>query len=178
MAEANENNGEVNESQEGQVHESPAQSEEHSREEGSNELSVEALRKELKRAREDAAKYRVERNELSKDAEAYRKIKESEKTDLERQRDEMEKLKAELNEARQRELVKSTMIEFNISSEDAVLLGTGTEEELRERAERIAALRESAAPVAPPSDRPREGLRYGGGAKNEEPDDAYPSDWL
>lgn len=185
MAEANEEKNEDVQAQEagGQSHEADevrgsGEKPEGKQSEKSGELSVEALRAELEKARKDAAKYRVERNELADDAKAYRELKESEKSDLERLHDEMERTKAELNAARQKAIVSETMVEFGISQEDAVLLGSGTEDELRERAARIASLRKQAEAVSPPSDRPREGLRRGNGEGGEEVDSSYPSDWI
>ncbi|AZA12973.1 hypothetical protein ACFPVT_02630 [Corynebacterium choanae] len=47
-------------------------------------MTVDDYREALNKANAEAARYRTECNELRKDAEAYRELKESEKTELER----------------------------------------------------------------------------------------------
>lgn len=149
------------------------------REEPDNKsASPEWLEKELAKVRAEAARYRTERNEYRNDHEELQKIKDAEKTEIERSQERVSALESDLESARRELTIERVARKFGIGEDDLDLLGSGTQEQLEARAERIAALNEkAAASVAPPSNLPKENLVPGSGKGNEPEDDAYPSHW-
>lgn len=84
----------------------------------------------------------------------------------------------------QTELIRERIARrHKIDDEDLDLLGTGTEEQIEARAQRVAAKNAAAAALtatAPPSEKPVQQLRPGATSTDSSiaPADAYPSDWL
>lgn len=161
--------------------ETPAQPANDTEQAGTSITDVEALQKELNKARQESAKYRNQRNEYKTDAEKYREFQESQKSDLEKITEQNAALEQELQQMRADKVRTDISLKYGLSSEDDVLLGTGDEETLTARAEKIAELRKAAAAAvqAPPSDIPNPTLKGGDGGTADEPvDDAYPSGWV
>ena len=121
-----------------------------------------------------------------KELEAYEaKVRDIE----EAQKSEAQKIQERADAAEQRakaaetELVRERIARrHKIDDDDLDLLGTGTEEQIEARAERLAALKAAAVAAqvtAPPSEKPTESLRPGAtpAGKDISPPDAYPSSW-
>lgn len=70
-------------------------------------------------------------------------------------------------------------VTHHIEPEDIDLIGSGTREEMEDRARRIAAKNAAASKAQPPpTDRPVEGLRPGASPEPPQPaDDSYPDQW-
>jgi hypothetical protein len=106
-----------------------------------------------------------------------------------RDKSESEKLAERASAAEQRaqtveaELIRERIARrHKIDDDDLDLLGTGTEEQIEARAQRIAAKNAAAAAstaTAPPSGKPTEKLRPGATSaeKDISPPDAYPASW-
>jgi hypothetical protein len=139
------------------------------------ELSLEALQAELRRARDDAAKYRTKARELEPLAQKAKEAEEAQQTELERAANRLAELQAERDKATGEALRYRVAAAHQLKAEDFDLLGSGTEEELTARAERIAALYAAQVPPAPPAvpGRPIEQLRPGATpSDHESPDEA------
>lgn len=143
-----------------------------------SEMSVEDYRAALAKAREEAARYRVEQNALRQDAEAYREIKESEMTDLQKAQDALEEARAGQKQA-ETELQRARVLsQYGIAEGNADLLGSDPEA-FEANAKRLAEIQaEAARKAAPPSETPVEGLVLGSGVPEpDRPDYAFPADW-
>lgn len=131
----------------------------------------------VEKLRKEAATYRTKLREVEPLVEEHNKRVEAEKTEVERERGEKE---AALS-ANASLIVELVAAKHGIPADNIDLLGSGTREELEERAQRLAALATPAPPTepkAPPSERPVESLRPGASPKPEEaPDNSYPASW-
>lgn len=142
------------------------------------DLSPEDLKAALAKANAEAARYRVERNELRSDAEKYREIKESEKTELQRTQEALEAANAQARKL-ETDLRRSQVLsQYGISEDNADLLGQDPEK-FEANAQKLASLQEEAAKkAAPPSDVPVESLRPGAGIGTPPDHDfGFPSNW-
>lgn len=135
----------------------------------------EPFRKELEEARREAARYRVERNELRADAEAWRNQQEAEKTELQKaterlasQEDAVKALEAENTRLR-------LAARYGIAEENHDLLGSGSPEEIEDRAKRLAAMQKEQ--TRPPSNTPVEQLGAAVRSEPETPPNAFPAGW-
>lgn len=145
-----------------------------------SQLSPEDALKELEKARKEAAKYRVERNQLRDAAAKWQEYEESQKTELEKAQERAAQLDAELAQTRQHAQVIEIANRYGIKADDVSLLGAGDVEQIEANAKRLAALYEATdAPTPPPSQRPRESLRSGTGVTptgTATPE--YPAGWV
>lgn len=147
---------------------------------GTTLTDVEALQKELDKARSDAAKYRTQRNELKGNAEKWAEFEESQKSEMEKVTERNAALEAELATVRAAQVRSEVIAQYGLTADDDLLLGDGDRDALVARAEKIAALRKKAAEAAapPPSEAPRESLKGGAGDVDEPVDDAFPAGWI
>lgn len=135
----------------------------------------EHFRKELEEARREAARYRTERNELRADAESWRTQQEAEKTELQKvterlasQEDAFKALEAENTRLR-------LAARYGIAEENHDLLGSGSPEEIEDRAKRLAAMQKEQ--TRPPSNTPVEQLGAAVRSEPETPPNAFPAGW-
>lgn len=135
----------------------------------------EHFRKELEEARREAARYRTERNELRADAESWRTQQEAEKTELQKaterlasQEDAVKALEAENTRLR-------LAARYGIAEENHDLLGSGSPEEIEDRAKRLAAMQKEQ--TRPPSNTPVEQLGAAVRSEPETPPNAFPAGW-
>lgn len=122
-----------------------------------------------------------------KELEAYeakvREIEDAKKPEMDRLSERATKAEQRAQELESNLIRERIARRHSISDDDLDLLGSGSEEQIEARAQRIAALKAASTPApvaAPPSDRSREQLRPGATpaeAPNAETD-AYPADWL
>lgn len=147
---------------------------------GTTITDVDALQKELDKARRDAARYRTERNDLKGNAEKWAEFEESQKSEIEKVAERNAALEAELTQVRAAQVRAEVIAQYGLTADDDLLLGDGDRDELVARAEKIAELRKKAAEAAvpPPSGAPRESLKGGAGDVDEPVDDAFPAGWI
>lgn len=143
------------------------------------ELSPEALKAEIAKLRKENAQRRVESKELKERAQKWDEFEESQKSELQRATEQQAKLAQELEQLKAANTQLTLAAAYGIKAEDIPLLGTGTAEEMEERAKRIQELygTHQDAPTPPPSQRPHEGFIPGAGQRQEIPDDSYPAGW-
>lgn len=134
---------------------------------------------ELERVRRESADRRVKLRELEPLAQQALEAEEAKKTEVQKAIE-----RAEAAEKRDREREENfnrldVAVKLGIDPDNIDLIGPGSREEMEQRALRVKAMQDAqAAPGAPPSDRPVEGLRPG--ASPEPPkqaDDSYPASW-
>lgn len=139
--------------------------------------SPEDYEAEIQRLRRESAGYRTKLREAEPIVKAHQEREEANKTELQKAQEALA--------AREREFadlqLSNTRLELaaihNIPPDDIHLIGSGSREEMEANAARLGALF-SAAPKAPPSDRPVEGLRPGAAPEPPKPeDDSYPESW-
>jgi regulator of protease activity HflC (stomatin/prohibitin superfamily) len=134
-------------------------------------------RQSLTKANQEAAKYRTQVNELKPMADQFRALEESTKSEAQRLAEAAEAAKRDAENARAEAIRYKAAATHGISADHFDLLGSGTEEEISARAQKIAAL--LAAQVAPatppppaaPQRRPVEQMRPGatpGGTESED----------
>lgn len=121
----------------------------------------------IAKANKEAANYRTQVAELKPRAEQFAALEEASKSDAQRLQDAATAALQQAQEAQSETLRLRVALKHGISEDDFDLLGSGTEEQIAGRAQRIAGLRaaaaaaqNSAAPVSP-SRRPVEQLRPG-----------------
>ncbi|MGY2036611.1 hypothetical protein ACW9HF_15120 [Nocardia gipuzkoensis] len=128
----------------------------------------------IKELRKENAGWRTKLRDAEPIIKAHNAAEEAAKTEVQRATERAtaaEKQIAELT-------VKLVAARHGIPEEDYDLLGSGTPEELENRAARLAARRPASAPPPPPSDRPVEGLRPGASpTPPAQPDTSYPAAW-
>lgn len=122
----------------------------------------------IAKANKEAANYRTQVAELKPRAEQFAALEEASKSDAQRLQDAATAALQQAQEAQSETLRLRVALKHGISEDDFDLLGSGTEEQIAGRAQRIAGLRAAAAavqnqPPAPtsPSRRPVEQLRPG-----------------
>lgn len=136
------------------------------------------LKKQLDKARAEAAKYRTERSELKDAADKWAEYKEAQKTEQERIAEQNAALQAELERATLQNLQTKAALTYGLDPEDLDLLGSGDADTIDARAKRLQALHQAATIVAPPSNSPQPSLKGAAGeAEKEEPDTRFPASW-
>lgn len=133
----------------------------------------------LAAARKEAARYRTERNDLRGAATKWNEHEEAQKTELQRAQEAAAKAQADLDAATVQNTILTVASTYGIRPEDLDLLGTGTAEQVEERAQKLKALYDAQTPggTPPPSQRPHESFTPGAGDKQTRADDYYPSAW-
>lgn len=112
--------------------------------------------------------------EQQRQLQEYNQLVEASKSEAQRQQEAVENAKREADTARAEAIRYKAAATHGISADHFDLLGSGTEEEINARAEKISALvaaQVAAAPTAPPTTRPVEQLRPGAtpaGTESEE----------
>lgn len=122
----------------------------------------------IAKANKEAANYRTQVAELKPRAEQFAALEEASKSDAQRLQDAATAAQRQAQEAQSETLRLRVALKHGISEDDFDLLGSGTEEQIAGRAQRIADLRAAAVaaqvpPTSPtsPSRRPVEQLRPG-----------------
>jgi hypothetical protein len=117
-------------------------------------------------------------------AQELEQLREAQKSEQQKSAERAEKAERDAAETKA-ELIRERLgRRFHLDDDDLELLGTGTEEQLTARAERIKAKNDALAAAsgksdAPPSDRPTQKLRPGASPVEAPPadTDAYPAHW-
>jgi len=144
------------------------------------ELSVDALKAELAKARSDAAANRVKLKELEPLAKKQLEADEAKKDEIQRATERAQAAEKAYEDQMILNTRLSLAVQYHIATqEDVDLIGSGTPEEMEDRAKRIAALTAAAAKATPPpTNQPIEGLRPGASPEPATPpDDSYPESW-
>lgn len=132
----------------------------------------------ITKANKEAASYRTQVAELKPQADQFRALEEASKTEAQRLADATAAAQRDAETARADATRYKVAATFGISADHFDLLGTGSEEEITARAEKISSLLAAQAaatattpPVAAPTNRPLEQLRPGAtpaGAQSED----------
>jgi hypothetical protein len=146
------------------------------------EQKIARLEKEAADTRKEAAKYRTTARENAAAKAELEQIRESQKSEAQKIQERAEKAERDAQDARTELLVERIARRHHLDDDDMDLLGTGTEEQLEARAQKIAAKNKAAADrevTVPPSDKPVEQLRPGATPSDVDlrGKDAYPSSW-
>lgn len=119
-------------------------------------------RSELTRARSDAAKYRTKVRELEPAAEKARQLEEAQKTEQQRLEERAATAERERQDALNEVMRYRVAAQHGITADDIDLLGSGSEDQMTAKAQRIAALyAQQNRTTAPNPSRPVEQLRPG-----------------
>ncbi|MCW2898483.1 MAG: hypothetical protein JWO67_748 [Streptosporangiaceae bacterium] len=133
-------------------------------------------RQSLTKANQEAARYRTQVNELKPMADQFRALEEASKTEAQRLAEANEAFKRDAENARAEAVRYKAAATHGIPADHFDLLGSGTEEEITARAQKLSALLAAqtappATPPAPPTRRPLEQMRPGatpGGTESED----------
>lgn len=133
-------------------------------------------RESLTKANREAAQYRSQVNELKPLADQFRALEEASKSEAERLAEQAATAQRDAEAARAEAIRYKVAATHNIGVDHFDLLGSGTEEEITARAEKISALLSAQAaitnpPATPPVTRPVEQMRPGatpGGVESED----------
>lgn len=120
----------------------------------------------ITKANKEAANYRTQVAELKPQADQFRQLEEASKSEAQRLAEAAETAKRDAETARAEAIRYKAAATYGVPSEHFDLLGSGSEEEVTARAEKISALIAAQAaittpPVTPPATRPVEQLRPG-----------------
>lgn len=118
----------------------------------------------ISKANQEAAKYRTKVKELEPLADQFRRLEDASKSEAQRLAEAAETAKRDAESARAEAIRYRVAATHKLDADDFDLLGSGTEEEITGRAQRIAALKAASAAPAPstvPPSRPVEQLRPG-----------------
>jgi hypothetical protein len=132
---------------------------------------------ELSKLRKENAGWRTKLREAEPIIKAHQEAEEANKTELQREREAREALQRDRDSLQIGYTRLELAAQYNVSPDNIDLIGSGSREEMEDRAARLGALL-STAPAPPPSNRPVEGLRPG--ASPEPPkteDSSYPANW-
>lgn len=132
-------------------------------------------RESLTKANQEAAKYRTQVNELKPLADQFRALEESTKSDVQRATEAAEAARRDAENARAEAVRYKAAATYGIPADHFDLLGSGTEEEITARAEKLAALiaaqNTPSPPPSAPQRRPVEQLRPGATPSEVESED-------
>ena len=140
----------------------------------------EELEEMVRKLKAENFKHREKLREVEPLAKAAQEAEEANKSEVQKAVDraaKAEKTAAELQESYTR---MELAVNYKISDPQQVkLIGSGSREEMEDRAATVAALNKAAQHASPPpTDRPVEGLRPGATPEPPKPaDDSYPSGW-
>nr|DAM57592.1 MAG TPA: protein of unknown function (DUF4355) [Caudoviricetes sp.] len=124
-------------------------------------------------------KTRQERDAVQAAADKWKQHEDSQKTELQLVQEKLAAAEQQLAQERTTNTLLEVAAAHGIKAEDLPLLGTGTKEEITERAKRLQALYGDPTEAAPPpSQRPRQGLQSGQGTPSQVEDVAYPESWI
>jgi hypothetical protein len=118
----------------------------------------------ITKANREAANYRTQVNELKPQADQFKALEEASKSEAQRLAEAAQAAQRDAETARADAIRYKAAATHGIAAEFFDLLGSGSEEEVTARAEKIASLaaaQAAAAPVTPPATRPVEQLRPG-----------------
>ncbi|ALA68555.1 hypothetical protein [Corynebacterium lactis] len=135
----------------------------------------EHFRRELEEARREAARYRTERNELRADAESWRTQQEAEKTELQKTQETLTKRDEQFKALEAENIRLRLAAKYGIAEENHDLLGSGSPEEIEDRAKRLAVMQKEQ--TRPPSNTPVEQLGAAIRPERETPPNAFPAGW-
>lgn len=145
-------------------------------EKASEERTPESYMDEIRKLRDEAATMRRQRNELRADAEAWREKQDAEKSELQRQQEQRAELEAKLADTAAENTRLRLAAKYGIAEENLDFLGSGSPEDIEDRARRLAELQKQQI-QAPPSNVPVEQLGGPRPRSDETPDNAFPPSW-
>ena len=142
-------------------------------------LTLEKALAELKKARDDAAANRVKVKELEPLAKKQLEADEAKKDEVTKANERAQAAEKLYQDQAILNTQLNLAVTYHLPPEDIQYLGSGTPEEMEDRAKGIAAKNAAAAKAnPPPTDHPIEGLRPGASPPpGNAPDDSYPESW-
>lgn len=144
---------------------------------GGSDRTVGDLTEEVARLRREAAKYRTERNELRGAAEKWQEFEESQKSELQKLQEANQAYEQKMRDLEQSNWRLGAATKFGVSDEYLDLLGSGSQEEIEARAEKLSKLFEAQGVKRPASQRPVEDLRPGVAVQADSVPSDYPEEW-
>jgi hypothetical protein len=134
---------------------------------------------ELAKVRREAAANRVRVRELEPIAKKAQEAEEAEKSEVQKANERAQAAEKAYEDERTLNTRLNLAVRYHIDPEDIDFIGSGTPEEMEDRAKRFAAKTMAAAKAnPPPTNQPIEGLRPGASPEPAtEPDDSYPKQW-
>lgn len=149
---------------------------------GLGEAGQRALQRERDRVKAET-KARKEAEKARTDLEArLREFEDRDKTELQKAAEAQAEADKKAADAMSELARMRVAIRHGITEDDMDLLGSGSDEEIERRAQRLAALKAASAPAdLPPVKRPNERLRPGATPAESVPEEdphAYPADWI
>ena len=140
-----------------------------------SDKSAEELVSIIETLRKENASRRVKSKEQEEQAAKWREYEESQKTEMQKQQEHLQRLQEERDSLEANYNAAMLCNSYGLDVANADLLGTGSMEEMEERAKRLAELSKPTASV--PSQRPVD-MRTGGGQPTAVEDStAYPAHW-
>lgn len=140
-----------------------------------SDKSSEELVSIIENLRKENASRRVKSKEQEEQAAKWREYEESQKTEMQKQQEQLQRLQQERDSLEANYNAAMLCNSYGIDASNADLLGTGSMEEMEERAKRLAELARPTGGV--PSQRPVD-MRTGGGQPTTVEDStAYPAHW-
>jgi hypothetical protein len=132
---------------------------------------------EIAKLRKESAGYRTKLREVEPLAKKAIEAEEANKSEVQRAQEAAAAVKKELADLQIGYTRLELAAQYNVSPENIDLIGSGSREEMEDRATRLGALL-STAPTPPPSNRPVEGLRPGASPQPPKLEDtSYPAEW-
>ena len=134
---------------------------------------------ELAKVRREAAANRVRVRELEPIAKKAQEAEEAEKSEVQKANERAQAAEKAYEDERNLNHRLNLAVQYHIDPEDIDFIGSGTPEEMEDRAKRFAAKTAAAAKAnPPPTNQPIEGLRPGASPEPATPpDDSYPESW-
>ncbi|MET0996418.1 MAG: hypothetical protein ABWY20_21170 [Mycobacterium sp.] len=134
---------------------------------------------ELAKVRREAAANRVRVRELEPIAKRAQEAEEAEKSEVQKANERAQAAEKAYEDERVLNTRLNLAVQYHIDPEDIDFIGSGTPEEMEDRAKRFAVKTAAAAKAnPPPTNQPIEGLRPGASPEPAaEPDDSYPESW-
>jgi hypothetical protein len=130
-------------------------------------LSAEQLRAALDEARRDAAKHRTRNKELEPLAKKAQELEDAQKSEQQRLTDQLAAAQKERADAQADALRMRVAVKHGVRHDDLDLLGSGSEEEIDARAQRLVAYYPKTATGQPTPGRPVEQMRPGAAPAEE-----------
>lgn len=140
-------------------------------------LTTEQYEAQLAKLRKENAGWRTKLRETEPIVKAHHEKEEAAKTEIQRAQEAAQQAQSELATLQIGYTRLELAAQYNVSPDNIDLIGSGSREEMEDRATRLGALL-STAPTPPPSNRPVEGLRPGASPEPPKQEDtSYPASW-
>lgn len=132
----------------------------------------------LAKLRKENASWRTKLREAEPIVQKHHELEEKNKTELQKAQERAAAAEKRDQEREQSFTRLDLAVTHGIEPDNIDLIGSGSREEMEQRALRVKAMQQAQVTTAPPSNRPVEGLRPGASPEPPAPaDDSYPEAW-